>query len=96
MRPHLTLNLGLRYEYKSLVTEKDNDFSNFDFSNGELMVAGTNAATLWSFNPSQNPYTGQFQINPAPCTAQDLRPANPQLGQHGAQPLTAISRSKEF
>ena len=35
VRPHLTLNLGLRYEYKSLATEKDNDFSNFDFSNGD-------------------------------------------------------------
>jgi hypothetical protein len=69
VRPHLTLNLGLRYEYKSLVTEKDNDFSNFDFANGDLMVAGTQAAALWSFNPTQNPYTGQFQINPAPCTA---------------------------
>ena len=70
VRPHLTLNLGMRYEYKSLVTEKGNHFSNFDFSNGDLMVAGTNAVAMWSFNPSQNPYTGQFQINPQPCTAQ--------------------------
>jgi hypothetical protein len=69
IRPHLTLNLGLRYEYKSLVTEKNNEFSNFDFANGDLMVAGTTAATLWSFNPSQNPVTGQYQINPQPCTA---------------------------
>ena len=76
VRPHLTLNLGLRYEYKSLVTEKDNDFSNFDFNNGELMVAGTNAATLWSFNPSPNPYTGQLQINPAPCTSQSIPPCS--------------------
>ena len=46
VRPHLTLNLGLRYEYKSLVTEKNNDFSNFDFSNGDLMVAGTKRRNL--------------------------------------------------
>jgi hypothetical protein len=69
IRPNLTLNLGLRYEYKSLVTEKNNDFSNFDFANGDLMVAGNNAAALWSFNPSQNPLTGQFEINPQPCTS---------------------------
>ena len=69
VRSNLTLNLGLRYEYKSLVTEKNNDFSNFDFANDELMVAGANAATLWSFNPSQNPVTGQFVLNPQPCTA---------------------------
>jgi hypothetical protein len=68
VRPNLTLNLGLRYEYKSLVTEKNNAFSNFDFANGDLIVAGTSTATLWSFNPSQNPYTRQFQINPQPCT----------------------------
>jgi len=69
VRPRLTLNLGLRYEYKSLVTEKSNAFSNFDFSNGDLMVAGTNAAALWSFNPSINPITGQYQIDPQPCTS---------------------------
>jgi hypothetical protein len=33
------------------------------------MVAGNNAATLWSFNPTINPLTGQYQINPQPCTS---------------------------
>ena len=80
VRPHLTLNLGLRYEYKSLVTEKNNAFSNFDFSNGDLLVAGTNAATLWSFNPSSNPYTGQYQIDPQPCTAQTCAQQTLNLG----------------
>jgi hypothetical protein len=80
VRPHLTLNLGLRYEYKSLVTEKNNAFSNFDFSNGDLLVAGTNAATLWSFNPSVNPYTGQYQIDPQPCTAQTCAQQTLNLG----------------
>ncbi len=80
LRPHLTLNLGLRYEYKSLVTEKNNAFSNFDFGNGDLLVAGTNAATLWSFNPSVNPYTGQYQIAPAPCTAQTCSQQTLNLG----------------
>ncbi len=80
VRPHLTVNLGLRYEYKSLVTEGSNGFSNFDFSNGDLMVAGTNAATLWNFNQSINPLTGQWQINPAPCTPQTCSQQTINLG----------------
>jgi hypothetical protein len=90
VRPHLTLNLGLRYEYKSLVTEKDNEFSNYDFANGDLIVAGTSAATLWSFNPSQNPYTGQYQINPQPCTAQTCAQQTINLGS------TARNRSLQY
>jgi hypothetical protein len=87
VRPHLTINLGLRYEYKSLVTEGSNGFSNFDFSNGDLMVAGTKAATLWNFNPSINPLTGQWQISPAPCTAQTCSQQTINLGS------TASNRS---
>ena len=90
VRPHLTLNLGLRYEYKSLVTEKDNDFSNFDFSNGDLLVAGTSAATLWSFNPTQNPITGQFQLDPLPCTAKTCAQQTLNLGS------TARNRALQY
>jgi hypothetical protein len=90
VRPHLTMNLGLRYEYKSLVTEGSNAFSNFDFSNGDLMVAGTNAATLWSFNPSINPQTGQYQITPAPCTSQTCSQQTINLGS------TARDRSLQY
>ncbi len=87
VRPHLTVNLGLRYEYKSLVTEGSNGFSNFDFSNGDLIVAGNKAATLWSFNPSINPLTGQWQISPAPCTSQTCSQQTINLGS------TASNRS---
>jgi hypothetical protein len=90
VRPHLTLNLGLRYEYKSLVTEGSNRFSNFDFSNGDLMVAGTKAATLWSFNQGINPLTGQYQINPAPCTSQTCSQQTINLGS------TSRNRSLQY
>jgi hypothetical protein len=90
VRPHLTLNLGVRYEYKSLVTERSNEFSNFDFATGNLIVAGTSAATLWSFNPSQNPVTGQFQINPQPCTPDTCAQTTLNLGS------TARNRSLQY
>jgi hypothetical protein len=96
VRPRLTLNLGLRYEYKSLVTEKNNDFSNFDFSNGNLMVAGTNAATLWSFNPTVNPYTGQYQINPQPCTAKTCAQQTINLGSSASNRSLQYPDRKNF
>ncbi len=65
VRPRLTLNLGLRYEYKGLTTDKYNRQANFDFSStacapfglttGALLVAGVSAATVEC--PSINPQT---------------------------------------
>jgi hypothetical protein len=63
VRPRLTMNLGLRYEYKSLVTEGSNGFSNFDFSNGDLMVAGAKAVTLEAVNPSTGLYAPVGTLN---------------------------------
>ena len=52
VRPNLTLNLGLRYEYNGLVTDQKNQFANFDFQNGDMMVAGTSAVTLMQYDPT--------------------------------------------
>lgn len=41
----LTLNLGLRYDYTSPITEAHNRQSNFDFATGQLVVAGKNGAS---------------------------------------------------
>lgn len=53
VKPNFTLDIGVRYEYNSLVTDKNNHFSNFDFSStacggarGAILVAGTSAATV--------------------------------------------------
>lgn len=43
--PTLTLNLGLRYDYTTPITEAHNQQSNFDFSTGQLVVAGQNGAS---------------------------------------------------
>jgi len=38
--PSLTLNLGVRYEYVSPIVEVHNNQSNFDYSTGQILVAG--------------------------------------------------------
>ena len=43
--PSLTLNLGLRYDYTTPITEAHNRQSNFDFATGQLVVAGQNGAS---------------------------------------------------
>jgi outer membrane receptor protein involved in Fe transport len=48
-RPNLTVTLGLRYEYNSLITDKYNHFGSFDFNKGLLLAAGTSAASLLNF-----------------------------------------------
>jgi hypothetical protein len=41
----LTLNLGLRYDYTTPITEAHNRQSNFDFATGQIIVAGRNGAS---------------------------------------------------
>jgi outer membrane receptor protein involved in Fe transport len=43
--PRLTLNLGLRWDYFSPLTEANNRQSNFDYATGALIVAGQNGAS---------------------------------------------------
>ncbi|HEV2351049.1 MAG TPA: carboxypeptidase regulatory-like domain-containing protein [Terriglobia bacterium] len=56
VRPNLTLSYGLRYEYKGLTTDKYNRFANFNFNQGEVMVAGSKSVTLENLDPT----TGLF------------------------------------
>ena len=44
----MTLNLGLRYEYNAVVTDKYDRFGGFDFNTGQVMAAGP-IVTLESF-----------------------------------------------
>ena len=44
-RDRLTLTLGLRYEFTVPTVEKQNRLTNFDFSTGQVLVAGQSGAT---------------------------------------------------
>ncbi len=55
-RRNLTLNFGIRYEYKGLTTDKADHFANFDFNKGLLLVAGRSSATLENFDPTTGLY----------------------------------------
>lgn len=46
--PHLTLNLGLRYEYNSPPSERHNRMAIFDFASNTLVQVGTNGARIFS------------------------------------------------
>jgi outer membrane receptor protein involved in Fe transport len=56
VRKNLTLNLGLRYEYNSLITDKADHFASFDFNQGLLIVAGRKDVTLMNFDPNTGGY----------------------------------------
>ena len=43
--PTLTLNLGVRYDYTTPITEAHNQQSNFDFATGQVIAAGQNGAS---------------------------------------------------
>jgi hypothetical protein len=47
----LTLNLGLRYDYFSPTVSANNQQSNFDYSTGQLVVAGENGASRGLVTP---------------------------------------------
>jgi hypothetical protein len=44
MRPNLTVQLGLGWNYTTPTVEAQNRYSNFDFATGQLLIAGVNAS----------------------------------------------------
>jgi hypothetical protein len=62
----LTLNLGVRYDYTTPITEAHNQQSNFDFATGQLIVAGQNGASAGLVNADKNDFAPRvgFAWNP--------------------------------
>ena len=63
---HLTLNLGLRYDYFSPTVEANNRQSNFDYSTGDLITAGRNGASRGLVDMDQHNIspTHRFRMEP--------------------------------
>ena len=56
----LTLNIGLRYEYDTPVTEVANRQTNFDVSTGKLLIAGFNTNARTGVLPDRNNFAPRF------------------------------------
>jgi hypothetical protein len=54
VRPNLTLNIGLRYEYFNVLKEKDNKVANFVFGPGGGLAGSKVVPTSSLYNPDRN------------------------------------------
>jgi outer membrane receptor protein involved in Fe transport len=59
-RPNLTLNLGLRYEYFSVLKEENNKLANFIFGPGGGLAGSRVAPTSALYNPDRNNFAPRF------------------------------------
>jgi hypothetical protein len=78
MRANLTLNLGVRYEYVSPLTEESNRIANLDLSPGVLVDNATIPAAVMPILPDQTgPYSGKL---PASLIRPDRNNFAPRIG----------------
>jgi outer membrane receptor protein involved in Fe transport len=56
----LTLNIGLRYEYDTPATERDDQWTNFDVTTAKLLIAGFNTDSRTGVRPDRNNFAPRF------------------------------------
>ncbi|HYK21563.1 MAG TPA: TonB-dependent receptor [Pyrinomonadaceae bacterium] len=60
VRPNLTLNFGLRYEYFGILKEKNNEVANFVFGPGGGLTGSKVEPTSNLYNPDRNNFAPRF------------------------------------
>ena len=73
----LTLNIGLRYEYDTPATERDDQWTNFDITTGKMLIAGFNTDSRTGVQPDRNNFAPRFGF------AYRLRPTTVIRGGYG-------------
>jgi outer membrane receptor protein involved in Fe transport len=71
VRPNLTLNLGLRYEYFNVLTERDNRVSNFVFGPGGGLAGARVEPTSSLYNPDRNNFAPRLGFAWSPSRFRD-------------------------
>ncbi len=56
----LTFNIGLRYEYDTPATERDDQWTNFDLTTAKLLIAGFNTDSRTGVQPDRNNLAPRF------------------------------------
>ncbi len=56
----LTFNIGLRYEYDTPATERNDQWTNFDVTTAKLLIAGFNTDSRTGVTPDRNNFAPRF------------------------------------
>ncbi len=71
MRPNLTVQLGLAWNYTTPTVEAQNRYSNFDFATGQLLIAGVNASKTVGLSPYYRGFEPRVGISYSPFSSKN-------------------------
>jgi Carboxypeptidase regulatory-like domain/TonB-dependent Receptor Plug Domain len=71
VRPNLTVQLGMAWNYTTPTVEAQNRYSNFDFATGQLLVAGLNAGKGAGINPYYLGFEPRLGISYSPWSSKN-------------------------
>lgn len=71
LRPNLTVQLGIAWNYTTPTVEAKNRYSDFDFATGKLLVAGVNANKAAGINPYYLGFEPRIGISYSPFSTKN-------------------------